>query len=148
MKIRDLFKYENNILAKNGVEQTLLKMKELGYSLNVLTASPHSLLDPCLKRIGLWDLFDNVWSVEDFKLCKEDVNLFYAIAKAVGEKPENCVMVDDSVGAIRTAKKAGFQTVGIFDRYNFGQERLKKFSDIYLDENQTLDCLIAMIDNK
>ena len=52
------------------------------------------------------------------------------------------------IGALETAKKVGFQTVGIFDRYNFGQERLKKFSDIYLDENQTLDCLIAMIDNK
>ena len=55
-----LYEYSYNIPAKEGVEETLKKMKELGYGLNVLTASPHSVLDPCLKRLGLFDMFDNV----------------------------------------------------------------------------------------
>ena len=58
---------------------------------------------------------------------------------------EDICVFEDSYVALETAKKAGFQTVGIFDRYNFEQERLKKASDIYLDGEQPLDSLIPLI---
>ena len=68
--------YTHNIPAKDGVQATLCAMKEKGYSLNVLTASPHLTLDPCLKRLGLWDLFDNVWSCDDFNTTKSDPEIY------------------------------------------------------------------------
>ena len=40
----------------------LKSLKEKGADLNVLTASPHSMLDVCLKRLGIYDIFTNVWS--------------------------------------------------------------------------------------
>ena len=67
-----LFEYTYNIPAKDGVIDTLLKMKKMGYRLNVLTASPHLVLDPCLKRLGIYDIFDNVWSCDDFPCTKAD----------------------------------------------------------------------------
>jgi len=47
--------------------------------------------------------------------------------------------------ALETAKKAGFQTVGVFDRYNFGQDRLAAASCFYLNEQMTMKQLIDVI---
>ena len=50
-------KYENEIEAKPDVIETVKALKASGHSLNVLTASPHCMLDPCLKRLGMFELF-------------------------------------------------------------------------------------------
>ena len=55
-----LKEYTENIPPKNKVKETLIELKRRGNGLNVLTASPHSVLDPCLKRLGIFDLFNNV----------------------------------------------------------------------------------------
>ncbi len=49
--------YAKNVPAKANVIETLEKLKEEGTDLNVLTASPHSVLDICLKRLGIFDVF-------------------------------------------------------------------------------------------
>ena len=54
--------YENNVAAKEGVIEALYALKERGATLAVLTASPHEALDPCLKRLGIYGVFDFVWS--------------------------------------------------------------------------------------
>ena len=48
-----IYDYTYNIPAKYNVEKVLKELKQKGASLNVLTASPHITLDPCLKRLGL-----------------------------------------------------------------------------------------------
>ena len=45
--------YVYNIPAKANVVSVLNKLKNKGSDLNVLTASPHTVLDPCLKRLGI-----------------------------------------------------------------------------------------------
>ena len=64
--------YSENIGEKETVRETLIALKEGGASLNVLTASPHIMLDCCLIRLGLYDLFDNVWSCDDFGTSKSN----------------------------------------------------------------------------
>lgn len=107
--------YENNIPAKSGVADTLRKMKKMGYSLNVLTASPHIALDPCLKRLGLWEFFDNVWSCDDFNTTKADPMIYEMAADRLGADVGDVIFVDDNVNAVKTAKVAGMIAVGIFD---------------------------------
>ena len=107
--------YDNVIPAKPHVEETLRTLKKRGMKLNVLTASPHSFLDPCLKRLGLTELFDNLWTLEDFPTTKADPKIYLLAAERLGVIPEDCVMVDDSIGAIRPSKAAGLTTVGVYD---------------------------------
>ena len=87
----------------------------LSASLNVLTASPHEMLDPCLKRLGLYDLFDNVWSCEDFATTKADPAIYLAVADRLGTNVDNIIFVDDNKGAIETALSAGVKVYGIYD---------------------------------
>ena len=110
-----LYEYENNIVAKEGVADALREMKEKGYSLNVLTASPHLTLDPCLKRNGIWELFDNVWSCDDFGTTKSNPEIYKMAAERLGRSVGEVIFVDDNVNAVKTAKEAGMISFGIFD---------------------------------
>lgn len=57
MKVNAYDEYAYNIQAKENVVSVLKELKKGGASLNILTASPHEVLDVCLKRIGIFDLF-------------------------------------------------------------------------------------------
>ncbi len=108
-------KYAHDILEKPTVRERLLAWKAAGYSLNVLTASPHKMLDVCLKRLGLYELFDNIWSTEDFSLLKSDVRIYERVAKLLDTTCENCLFFDDNLYALSTAKRAGMIPVGVYD---------------------------------
>jgi len=124
--------YSENVPAKEGVIETLKIMKERGDSLNVLTASSHRTLDPCLKRLGIFDLFDNVWSCDDFGTSKADVKIYRLAAEKLGKAVEDIIFVDDNLGADKTAKEAKMTVYGIYDDSSAEYtEEIKKVTDGY-----------------
>ncbi|MBR3933542.1 MAG: HAD family hydrolase [Clostridia bacterium] len=116
--------YAYNIPAKNNVVSVLKELKEKGANLNVLTASPHRVLDPCLKRLGIFDLFTNVWSCEDFNTTKADPMIYIKAAQKIGEPIDEILFLDDNYNADCTAKETGIKVCGVYD----------KSSDEYVDE--------------
>lgn len=110
--------YSEEIPAKETVPETVRALKAAGHKLAVLTASPHSTVDPCLKRLGLYDLFDKVWSSDDFGMAKSEVRLYGLVADALGARPEDCIFVDDNYTALKTAKEAGMRVIGAYDPYS------------------------------
>lgn len=107
--------YFHTIPAKANVPEVLRKLKNQGASLNVLTASPHITLDACLKRLGLWALFDNVWSCDDFNTTKADPQIYVMAAKKLNRSVEEILFLDDNLNADLTAKAAGMQVCGVYD---------------------------------
>ncbi len=112
--------YENDIPLKEGVKEYLLSLKEKGYSLNVLSGSPHPSMDPCLKRNGIFELFDNTWCCEDFNTSKTDPSLYKMVAKKLGCEPSEIAFFDDNINSIKGGKSAGLYTVGVFDEAGKG----------------------------
>lgn len=107
--------YTNDVQAKEGVIETLRALKERGDDLHVLTASPHVTLDPCLKRLGIWDLFTNVWSCNDFDTNKSDPDIYRRAAEKIGRPVEEIIFLDDNYNADKTAREAGMQVWGVYD---------------------------------
>lgn len=107
--------YTNKIEAKKNVVRVLRELKNSGASLNVLTASPHVTLDPCLKRIGIWELFDNVWSCNDFDTTKADPKIYEMAAEKIGVPVSEVLFLDDNMSADATAKSAGMPVCGVYD---------------------------------
>ena len=60
----------------------------------------------------------------------------------LGEELKDTWVFEDSVVAIETATKIGMPTVAIYDRFNFGQERMKEIATIYVAEGESLLKLI------
>ncbi len=125
--------YTYNIPIKKDVDLALKGFLEKGFSLNVLTASPHRMLDVCLKRNGIYDLFDNIWSCEDFSTTKSDVNIYHRVAERLGCSVKDCIFFDDNIGALATAKKAGMKVVGVYDQSSAEYEQeIRALCDEYI----------------
>ena len=125
--------YKYNIQLKDGVYETLVALKNQGASLNVLTASPHDMLDPCLKRVGVYALFDFVWSCDDFSTTKADPNIYKLCADKIGKSVEEIVFLDDNYNACKTAKSSGMKVYGVFDSSSEDYvEEMKNLTDKYV----------------
>lgn len=114
-KEQTLRAYGETIPLKPHVKETLEALKERGCRLNVLTASPQLLTDLCMKRLGIYDLFDNVWSIDAFGMTKADENIYKEAARRIGVPPQECIMADDNLNVLKTAKRVGMGTVGVYD---------------------------------
>ena len=99
MKEYMLDAYFHTIPAKKNVPEVLKALKARGASLNVLTASPHITLDACLKRLGLWELFDNIWSCDDFNTTKADPQIYVRAANRLNRSVEEVLFLDDNLNA-------------------------------------------------
>ena len=107
--------YTHRVPAKDGVIEALRALKARGDGLHVLTASPHDTLDPCLKRLGIFDIFDHVWSCNDFGTTKADPAIYHMAAEQIGVPVSDVIFLDDNLGADQTAKSAGMQVYGVYD---------------------------------
>lgn len=124
--------YAYTIPAKENVIDTLKELKAQGHSLNVLTASPHLTLDACLKRLDMFDLFDNVWSCDDFNTSKSNPEIYTAVAKKLNVKVEEVLFLDDNYNADKTAKTAGMKVCGVFDESSSAYEKeMRELCDFY-----------------
>ena len=53
-------------------------------------------------------------------------------------------MFEDSLVALETAVRIGMKTVGIYDPNNFGQETIKRITNVYVAEGETLMKVAAL----
>ena len=133
MKEYMLDAYFYTIPAKANVISVLQQLKASGASLNVLTASPHITLDACLKRLGMWELFDNIWSCDDFATTKADPGIYHRVAEKLNTTVENVLFLDDNFNADAVAKSAGMLVCGVYDDSSKEYvEQIKSVTDYYI----------------
>lgn len=139
MRENMVHEYTYNIGEKPNVIMTIKALYKRGDSLNVLTASPHATLDPCLKRLGLFDLFDNVWSCDDFNTTKADPEIYKMAAEKIGADVKDIIFLDDNFNALTTAKSAGMSVYGVYDKSSDEYtEDIKAISDRYISDFKEL----------
>ena len=127
------YEYEHNIPAKKNVISSLFELSKRGDSLIVLAASPHITLDACLKRLGVWDLFENVWSCEDFCTTKADPLIYKMAAEKIGVPIEDVLFLDDNLDANLTAKSVGMKTCGVYDKSSEDyKDEIRAATDFYI----------------
>lgn len=108
-------KYCKEIILKPEVADYLTALKEQGHSLNVLSASPYRVIAAVLKRCNVFDLFDNIWSCEEFHRTKGEVEIYSEAVERVGGALKDTFFFDDNLEAIKTAVCAGLYTIGVYD---------------------------------
>lgn len=127
--------YAYNIPAKENVIEVLERLKEHGAELNILTASPHSVLDVCLKRLGIFDIFTNVWSCDDFNTTKANPEIYKMAAEKIGKPVDEVLFLDDNYNADKTAASAGMKVCGVYDKSSEEYtDDIKNISDYYIHD--------------
>ncbi len=128
-------KYRDIILLKDGVRDCLEYMKKEGYGLHILTASPHAWLDPCLDRNGVFELFDNVWSSDDFGTGKTDPEIYVMAAERIGAGLSDITFIDDNINADLAAMRSGVRVLGVYDKSSDSDtERIKASTHGYIHD--------------
>jgi beta-phosphoglucomutase-like phosphatase (HAD superfamily) len=87
---------------------------------------------------------EGIVSCTDTGIGKEEPDVFIRAHEFLGTPKEETWVFEDSIVALDSATRAGFNTVGVYDRYGFDLERLGKLSTVYLDENMTYRDLIEL----
>lgn len=111
----------------------LLCLKEHGIKLAVATGLPEKLYMPCLKNNSILELFDALCSTDEVQRGKEYSDVFELAARKLGVAPEHCIVFDDVLPAIKSAKAASMLAGGIYDKYSADQRaEIERIADIYL----------------
>ncbi|MBR1974769.1 MAG: HAD family phosphatase [Clostridia bacterium] len=127
--------YAETIPLKPHAKELLEFLKSQGHSISVLTASPNHFIELSLKRLGVYHLLDNAWSIDDFGMSKADEEIYRAAAARLGANIGDCIMVDDNVNVLKTAKRAGMGAIGVYDKFtSYTEPEMREIADGYVHD--------------
>ena len=89
----------------------------------------------------MFDLFDNVWSCDDFSTTKVDVKIYESTVERIGVNIGGIIFLNDNFNADKTAKSAGLIVCGVYDESSKSSvQDIKNISDFYVyDFKELLD---------
>lgn len=111
-------RYEEDIQLKPGVLEFLQSCEKKGYKMCVLTASSSTLANKVLQRLGVLDYFENIYSCQTLGLSKNNSQIYMKIIEKINIKNEECIVIEDALYAIESAKKANLYVKAIYNREN------------------------------
>ena len=103
--------------------------------MTVATSNNKEEVEAAFKRTGLSSYFERIFTCEEVGAGKTKPDIYLEAAKYMGTKPEETIVFEDVLHAVRTAKKAGFLVVGLYDEASkTEQEQIQKEADWYCRE--------------
>ena len=96
-----------------GAEITLRSLKEAGVKIGLCTNNGLKAVRFLMRKYRLRDYFDNIVTRESIPNMKPDTGHFLAAIAPLRVRPEETMMVGDSIIDIKTAKPLGATVVGI-----------------------------------
>lgn len=125
--------YFEEVSAKPGAEDLLSRLYSQGMPMTAATSSPRPHVTAALDRLGLLGYFREIFTTGELGTSKHRPDIYLLAAKALGTKPEETLVLEDSLYALQTAKFAGFRTVGVYDPLGeLDQETLEKEAGQYV----------------
>lgn len=99
-----------------GVVEWLAELRSQGMPRAVVSSSSHHWVDGWLERLGLMDSFDEVVCRGDAPRIKPAPDLFLEAAKRLEASPADCLVLEDSLNGLKSAKAAGMSVWAIPNR--------------------------------
>ncbi len=128
--------YRTTIEPCTGVAEYLEALRERNVTMCVATATDSRLAATCLTRLGLIDYFAFIASCEDTGIGKQSPHIYQLAAARLGaSEPGEVAVLEDAPYAARTARNAGFYTIGIYDPCSeHRQAELQELVDEYITD--------------
>lgn len=138
--------YYNEVEAKPGVKELLEDFSSRGIKMVAATSSPRGHVERALTRVGLLEFIDRIFTNGEVGVSKHEPDIYNLAAEHMGTAPSETLVFEDSLYALKTAKSAGYVTVGIYDaRGEKDQAGLKENAELYLKGYDDLSGLMALL---
>ena len=106
----------------------------------VATVTDRPMVEAALKKHGILEMFAGIVTAADVGAGKHEPPIFLKAAEMISCRPDETLVFEDGLHAIRTAKNADFPTVGVFDEESANaQEEIKSTSTYYLKDFSRCD---------
>ncbi|MCQ2437415.1 MAG: HAD family phosphatase [Clostridia bacterium] len=127
--------YMDDIKVLPNVEPLLQKLKAAGLKLCVATSTPKLSARNALTHFGLIDYFDFVADCYEYGIGKSDEQYFHIIAERLGTTTDKCIVFEDALYAMKTAKKVGCAVVAMEDSTaRLQKDEIKALADRYVTD--------------
>lgn len=112
------------------VKQTLDRLREQGVKLAIGSSSKNAKF--ILGQLGLGEYFDAISDGSNISKSKPDPEVFEKAAEFLGEKPENCLVVEDAKAGVEAAHAGGMDCAAIGDAVlcNLAEFNLSAFQEL------------------
>ena len=138
----DRFREQSVALVRSKIDSGLLEIKpgvrELldflfakGCRIAIASSTRTDIVEKELADAGLRGYFSAVVGGDQAQRSKPNPDIFLKAAELLGEKPGNCVVIEDSFNGIRAAKAAGMTAIMVPDQL-IPDEEISKLADFVL----------------
>ena len=122
--------YSHTVQLKPFAKEYLLALKESGAKLAVATSATPVLYVPALRRHGILDLFHAICDAETVGYGKARPDIFLQTAQMLKVSPQDCVVFEDLLVAVKTAKSVDMKVCGVLDEASKADwPQIKKVAD-------------------
>ena len=132
--------YGRKVPLKEGVRGYLQEFRDRKIPMAIATSGDRANAEAALKRLKVLSYFRAVFTCSEIGSSKSHPDIYYAAALQLDADPSDTWVFEDALHAIRTAKKAGFRTAGVYDRAS-GRDlaQIRDTADIYLPEFKSFE---------
>lgn len=133
--------YLHDAKRRENVPELLEKLRGMGKPMCVATGAPRQYARNGLSRLGILKYFEFVTDCYEFGMDKSQPEYFEEVARRLGTKPEKCVVFEDALYAMKSAKTAGCRVVAIEDSTaRLQRDEIRAIADRYiLNYSELLD---------
>lgn len=151
LKIR--WNFANELLQKEvdykeDADVLLKKLKQNGYTLALATTTPKERLDlyrKILKKVNIDETFSVILTKEDVVHKKPDPEIYNKILEMLNVNPEECLVVEDALIGVKSAKNAGIEVINMYDKYSDAdREEIEKLADYKVQNFKELGLLLKI----
>ena len=132
-------KYLADTKPKNDIIEFLEKLKANGVKMGIATATGEFALEAVLEKFNMRHYFSEIYSTYTVGASKTEPKVYDVVLEKLGTEKQSTWVFEDALYAAKTAKKAGYNVVGIYDKSEPEQEELKNLVDIYIYDYSELD---------
>lgn len=123
--------YASDIRPLRGLPDFLKRLEEKDLPRAIATSAPRSNVDFTLERTGLGSFFDTILDDSFVDEGKPHPDIYLKTAKALHFDPANCVVFEDSLAGVISARAAGCKVVGLTTTHT--REELRE-TDLVIDD--------------
>lgn len=126
--------YLSDVPLKECVYEYLELLHSKGIRMAFATASEKVVCEKTLKKHGIFDFFSDCAYVSEINIGKTEPDIYLLAAERIGVKPSECIVFEDIIEGILSAKSAGFITCGVYDKSSEkDKEEIRKIADYYIN---------------
>lgn len=125
--------YAYKIPLKEGVKSFLEYLQSKNIKMGIATSNSLELTELVLKHHDIYKYFSKVVTVNELKTNKGSPDIYLHISDSFGLVPSECIVFEDLLTGIRTAKKAGYKVVGVKEISSLDKEKeIREIADLYI----------------